>query len=164
MLSFKKKNGYISVLTEQLAEIYEAGPWHGKGIKTILEDVNPTIVFEKQEGQHSILELVWHMATWKEFALNRLQQSDKDLGYFEELDWRQLDHNNKALWQEGLDYFWRVHHQFMEALSKQDDKILTQLVQGRRYNYRKLLNGIRDHDLYHSGQIAYINKLLNKAS
>ncbi len=160
MLSFKKKNAEILLLIDQLNELYTAEPWHGKGIKAILEWINPDLVFERPNGQHSILELVWHMMNWKEFALNRLIKSDKDLQHFEESDWRELDHTNKALWQKGLNRFWEAHHQFIEVLKQQDDKLLDQIVQGRKYNYRKLLNGIREHDLYHSGQIAYINKLL----
>ena len=160
MLSFKNKNAEILLLAEQLDEIYEREPWHGKGVKAILDWVNPNVVFERPNGQHSILELLWHMMNWKEFALNRLIRSDKDLQHFEESDWRELDPTHKTLWSEGLNRFWEAHRQFMEALRKQDDKLLNQIVQGRKYNYRKLLNGIREHDLYHSGQIAYINKLL----
>lgn len=163
MLSFRKKNAEVQHLVWQLEEVYEAEPWHGKGVKAILDWVDADIVFEKPAGQHTILELVWHMLNWKEFALNRLLKSDKDLQHFEESDWRELDHANKALWPEGLDRFWKAHSQFMEVLKAQDDKLLDQIVQGRKYNYRKLLNGIRDHDVYHSGQIAYINKLLTKA-
>lgn len=162
MLSFRKKNAEILLLAEQFVEIYEHEPWHGKGVKAILDNVSPEVVFERPNGQHSILELVWHMMNWKEFALNRLLRSDKDLKHFEDLDWRELVHTNKALWEEGLNRFWQVHQEFMKVLKEQDDKLLSQIVQGRKYNYRKLLNGIRDHDVYHSGQIAYINKLLKK--
>lgn len=162
MLNFKKKNAEILLLVDQLVEIYEGEPWHGKGVKAILDSLSPDVVFQQPSGQHSILELVWHMMNWKEFALNRLVRSDKDLKHFEENDWLQLDHDNTSLWQKGLDRFWQVHHQFMDTLKQQDDKLLNQIVQGRNYSYRKLLNGIREHDLYHSGQIAYINKLLKQ--
>lgn len=127
MLNFKKKNAEILLLIDQLNEIYEGEPWHGKGVKAILEWINPAAVFEKPAGQHSVLELVWHMMNWKEFALNRLLRSDKDLAHFEEQDWRELDHSNKALWQEGLNRFWAVHQQFMDALKRQDDKLLSTL-------------------------------------
>lgn len=163
MFNFKKKNAEIEVLVGQLNEIYEEGAWHGKSIKTLLDETDPSIVFEKPAGQHSILELVWHMMNWKEFALNRLLKTGKDLKHFEESDWRELDHSDKSLWEEGMKRFWEVHHQFMAVLKQQDDKLLDVGVQGRNYQYRKLLNGVREHDLYHSGQIAYINKLLKNS-
>ena len=161
-LHFKKKNAEIQLLVDQLNEIYEGEPWHGKGVKAILNQVNTDLVFQKPGGQHSILELVWHMMNWKEFALNRLLKSDKDLKHFEESDWRELDHTDKTLWEKGLQRFWEVHQQFMETLQKQHDTILNKPVQGRHYNYRRLLNGIREHDLYHAGQIIFIQKLLQK--
>src|SRR5947209_15292098 len=116
MLSFRKKNAEIILLAEQLDEIYVREPWHGKGVKAVLDNVPPEVVFERPNGQHSILELVWHMMNWKEFALNRLVRTDKDLKHFEESDWRELDHSNKALWEEGLQRFWQVHQEFMKVL------------------------------------------------
>ena len=160
MLNFRKKNAEILLLVDQLTEIYEGEPWHGKGVRAILNSVDENIVFEKPSGQHSILELVWHMMNWKDFTLNRLIKSDKELQHFEEADWRSLDHNDKSLWEKGLKRFWEVHQQFMDELKKQDDKLLDLAVQGRKYSYRKLLNGISHHDVYHSGQIIYIQKML----
>src|SRR4051812_13350361 len=144
MLSFRKKNAEILLLVEQFNETYGSGTWHGKTIKEILDAANPEAVFERPTGQHSMLELLWHMINWEEFALNRLLRSDKDLKHFEESDWRELNHENKALWEEGLTRFWLVHHDLMEQLKQQNDKLLDSVVQGRKYNYRKLLRGIRD--------------------
>jgi hypothetical protein len=60
-------------------------------------------VFQKPNGQHSLLELLWHIITWREFTLSRLQPSaEKNSRYFEQQDWRTLDETNKNLWHEGL--------------------------------------------------------------
>jgi hypothetical protein len=49
------------------------------------------------------LELLWHTITWREFTISRLEEvENKYLQHFEGEDWRQLDHNNKSLWQQGL--------------------------------------------------------------
>lgn len=160
MLGFKKKASELELLIELMTELVEGEPWHGKGVKAILNEVSADIVFQQPGGQHSILELVWHMATWKEFCVSRLQNDTRNLAEFEELDWRELDHSNTSLWQEGLNYYWKMHQQLVELLRRQETKILDTIVPGRKYNFRKLLNGICQHDVYHSGQIAYINKLL----
>ena len=163
MLGFRKKATELELLIELMTELVEGEPWHGKSVKAVLEGVNPQVVFEKPAGQHSILELVWHMATWKEFCVSRLLNDNRDLAHFEEQDWRELDHSNKALWQQGLDFYWQMHTKLMEALKGQETKILDTIVPGRKYNYRKLMNGICQHDTYHSGQIIYLQKMLNKA-
>jgi uncharacterized damage-inducible protein DinB len=162
MLTFRKKNTEISILIGQFKELYGEGAWHGKGIKILFDEINPNNVFNKPQGQHSIVELVWHMVNWKEFGVSRLLTDSRDLQYFEDFDWRVLDLNDKSLWEKGVNRFWEVHEQFIKLLQDQEDKLLDQIVEERNYHYRKLLNGLKEHDLYHSGQIAYINNLLKE--
>lgn len=163
MLGFRKKASELDLLVELMTELVEGEPWHGKSVKAALEAVDPAVVFERPAGQHSILELVWHMATWKEFCVSRLLNDDRDLAFFEQLDWRNLDHGNTALWQQGLDRYWQMHRRVMDLLKKHETKLLDTIVPGRKYNYRKLLNGICQHDVYHAGQIFCLNKQLTSA-
>ena len=51
--------------------------------------------------------------------------------------------------------------EMIHLLQLQDDTILEQTVNGRSYNFRKLLYGIIQHDIYHLSQIALITKQLN---
>jgi hypothetical protein len=50
----------------------------------------------------------------------------------------------------------------IEIIQQQKDDILSQQVRDRNYDFRKLLYGIKEHDIYHLGQIAYIKKLLQR--
>jgi uncharacterized damage-inducible protein DinB len=128
-----------------------------------LNEIDEGIVFEKPNDQHSILELVWHMITWKEFTISRLRKDDQtQVQYFEENDWRDLDHSDKTLWRQGLQRFAQLHSELAEIIQRQKDEILPQDVSGKKYNFRKLLYGIIEHDIYHLGQIAYIKKMLQK--
>ena len=156
-------NTEILQITEQLKEAYEGEPWFGRSIKSLLKDVDENIAFEKPNGQHSILELVWHIVIWRVFTINRLRNDEKtNLQYFEENDWQQLNHNDKTLWKRGLKRLEETQSELIESLQKQQGNILNEIVPGRKYNFRKLLYGIIQHDIYHIGQIAYITKLLRK--
>lgn len=156
-------NREILQLIEQTKDAYEGEPWFGRSIKEILNEIDETIVFEKPNGEHSILELLWHMITWKEFTLSRLQDDEtKPVKYFEDNDWRELDHTDKTLWHQGLQQFAKLHNALIEIIRKQKDEILSQRVGDRKYDFRKLLYGIIQHDIYHLGQIAYIKKMLQK--
>ena len=156
-------NTEILQITEQLKEAYEGEPWFGRSIKSLLKDVDENIAFEKPNGQHSILELVWHIVIWRAFTINRLRNDEKtNLQYFEENDWQQLNHNDKTLWKRGLKRLEETQSELIEILQKQQDNILNEIVPARKYNFRKLLYGIIQHDIYHIGQIAYITKLLRK--
>lgn len=151
-----KENTYIA---EQLEDAFEGDPWFGRNAKSLLGEVTEEAAFEKVNGQHSILELVWHMITWREFVISRFKKDTvKDLHYFEAADWRTLDHSDKSLWQQGLQRLYQTQNELLEIIQTQNDEILDQNVEERRYSFRKLLNGILEHDIYHLGQIAYIKK------
>jgi len=156
-------NREILLIVEQLKDVYDGEPWFGKSVHDILKEIDEAIVFEKPGTQHSILELLWHMTTWKEFTISRLHnEDDKSVHFFESNDWRILDHSDKKLWQAGLERFAELHNELVELVQQQKDEILSEQVIGRKYNFRKLLYGIIQHDIYHLGQIAYIKKLLQK--
>jgi uncharacterized damage-inducible protein DinB len=153
----------IDLSIAQLKDAYEGDPWFGRNIKELLNEVDEKVAFQKLNNQHSILELVWHMITWREFTINCLQPSpNRNLKYFEELDWREIDHNNAALWPEGLLRLEQTQTELLRILDKQDDSLLENLVKERQYNFRKLVNGLIQHDIYHLGQIAYINKAVKQ--
>ena len=148
-------------LAEQLKEAYEGEPWFGKSALTLLNETTPEMALQQPTGQHSILELVWHMANWRAFTINRIRKDDSvAVQQFETDDWRQLDHSNAGLWQQGVDLYKKTHNELVEVLQQQTDDLLAENVAGRNYSYSTLINGILQHDVYHLGQIAYIQKLL----
>jgi len=152
-------------IIEQLKDTYQGDPWFGKSVLKLLGEVDEKTAYEKPGGQHSMLELLWHMITWREFTIDRLQHSPQmQLAYFEEMDWRELDHNDTTLWKQGLERLQETQDQLLRLLAERTDDILDQTVRERSYTFRKLLNGIIQHDIYHLGQIAYIQKLLKETA
>jgi uncharacterized damage-inducible protein DinB len=152
-------NKEIKNIIEELKETYEGDPWFGRNAKAILAMADERKIFEKKGGEHSILELLWHMITWREFVVDRLQHSQKmQLEYFEKNDWRELDHQDKTLWPQGIERLEETQVQILSLLKERSDDLLDEPVRERTYNYRKLLQGIIQHDIYHLGQIAYAAK------
>ena len=156
-------NTEIIKITALLKDAYNGDPWFGRSVKSLLNDVKEDYVFEKPNGQHSILELLWHMTIWREFTINSfVKEGKKSAEFFEENDWQNLDHNDKTLWEKGLQRLDETQTELLETLLPQQDIILEQIVPGRNYNFKKLLYGIIAHDIYHMGQVAYVTKLLQK--
>ena len=89
-----------------------------------------------------------------------LNHNKKTTSYFEENDWRDLDHDDKSLWKKGLQCLDETQSELIKVLEQQQDNIINETVPGRTYNFKKLLYGIIQHDIYHVGQIAYLTKLL----
>jgi uncharacterized damage-inducible protein DinB len=157
-----RKKAEINSLIEQLIDTWEGEPWFGRNAKALLSEVNEQAAFVKLNGQHSILELVWHMCNWREFAISHLAPSGKNLAYFEEADWRELDHKDNTLWAAGLKQLNETQEELLRLLEQKDDALLDQHVNERQYSFRKLLTGIIQHDVYHLGQIAFITKALKE--
>ena len=149
----------IELILSQLKDTYEGNPWFGRNAKALLNEVDEQIAFVKFNNQHSILELLWHIITWREFTISRLRPSpQQSIEYFEQKDWQKLDHNDKTLWPKGLKKLYETQKELIYLLQQQDGAILEQPVKDREYNFRKLLYGVIQHDIYHLGQIAYVNK------
>jgi uncharacterized damage-inducible protein DinB len=136
-------------------------PWFGRSLFSLLADVHPADVFKKpNEEGHSLIELVYHMVTWADFTLHRLRgDKEKDLKAFEELDWRNIDPQIHS-WSKGLSELESIHQKIIVELKGMDDSILDKKVDYREYNFRFLLKGLIQHDIYHLGQIAYVTKWL----
>ena len=153
----------LPFIIEQLRDMYQGDPWFGRNAKALLSEVDESIAFEKPNDQHSIVELVWHMNNWHEFALSRIRKDyEQDVFYYEENDWRYLDHNDNSLWKSALSRFHEIHTELLKTIRELSEEILDKEVEGRRYTYRKLLHGILQHDIYHLGQIAFLVKLIKQ--
>jgi uncharacterized damage-inducible protein DinB len=151
----------IDYFITTIRSILEGEPWYGQPAMKILQNVDPAKVHQKpNENSHSMIELLYHMITWTEFALKRLEKDEeKDMAAFEQLDWRKIDPQEHT-WEKGLAQFKVTHDLMIEMLGTKDDEFLSEKVDYRDYNFRFLLHGIIQHDIYHIGQIAYLNKLL----
>jgi uncharacterized damage-inducible protein DinB len=154
-------NKEIQYITSLLKKTYDGDPWFGSSIKKIVAEVDAKTALQKPNQQHSILELIYHMLTWREFIISRLQPgNDKTVQYFEKNDWRELDHNDLSLWEKGLQLLENTQQLLTVLLGNLTDDILSKQVTDREYNYRFLFHGVIQHDIYHLGQIAYVKKLL----
>lgn len=155
-------NKEIQYIIKQLQTSYDGQPWFGRAMKKILAEIDPASALQKPSGQHSMLELLYHIITWREFTISRLQPgNDKTVQYFDEHDWRPLDHSDVSLWKKGLKLLEDTQELLVTLMGNLTDDVLNNPVADREYNYRFLLYGIVQHDIYHLGQIAYVKKLLS---
>ena len=154
-------NKEIQTIISNLQNVLYEHPWYGKSIFDLLGEVDDRNVYIKPgNNSHSLIDLLYHMLTWAAFAQKRIEKEPiKDMAEFEAMDWRQIDpavHN----WKKGLTALQTAHHAIIDLLQTKDDAFLEEKVDYRKYNFRYLLNGLIQHNIYHLGQIAYVNKLL----
>src|SRR5215213_6244499 len=155
------QNDHIQHVIQLLTETFQGGPWHGRSLKSLLSEVTPEMALKKPgENSHSIAELVYHIVTWREFTISRLQPEEgKDTNYFESIDWRPLDLGSTKTWNEGLRLLEESEKHLLSVLEGFNDSILPETVAERKYKFQVLLYGLVQHEAYHAGQIAYAMKL-----
>jgi uncharacterized damage-inducible protein DinB len=136
-------------------------PWFGRPVYEILEETDTLKVYTKpNDKEHSLIELLYHMITWAEFTLSRLDASSSlKLAASEDRDWRKLDPAVHT-WAAGIKEFKEIHQKIIAILETKEDAFLSEMVKERKYNFRFLLNGLIQHNIYHLGQIAYLKKTL----
>jgi uncharacterized damage-inducible protein DinB len=137
-------------------------PWFGRAVYEILEEVDETKVHTKpNDTEHSMTELLWHMNTWADFTLGSLEnRSVEEMKAIEGNDWREIDPKTHT-WKKGLEQLKATHNKIVEMLKqKTGDSYLSDIVPLRKYDFRYLLNGLIQHNIYHLGQVAYLKKML----
>ena len=152
--------------TQYLIKSFEATlsgqPWFGRAVYEILGEVDESKANTKpNDTEHSMIELLWHMNTWAEFVLgsleNRTVEQMKEIGAN---DWRNIDPKVHT-WKKGIEQLKATHNKIIELLGqKTDDSFLSEIVPTRKFNFRFMLNGLVQHNIYHLGQVAYIKKML----
>ena len=154
-------NKEIPYIISSLQRTLDGEPWYGRAVITMLEEIDPSMAHKKPgKNAHTLADLLWHMITWAEFTLRRLEgDKEKDDNFFEKIDWRPIDPATHT-WQEGIKQFEEKNRQIILILQDKDDSLLKEIVDFREYNFRFLLNGYIQHNIYHIGQIAYLKKLL----
>jgi uncharacterized damage-inducible protein DinB len=156
-------NKEIKTIIKRIEEVNTGEPWFGRAVYTILDETDTNNVNINPNGGHSINELLYHMITWADFTLRRINKDkDHDLAASEELDWRTIDPAVHT-WKKGLREFKNLHTNIIGLLKQKEDSFLDEKVDYRKYNFRFLLNGMIEHTIYHLGQIAYLDKMHRSA-
>jgi hypothetical protein len=154
-------NTEIQSIITCLETVLDGQPWFGRAVYEMLGETNEEkVMIKPNQSGHTLLELLYHMNTWADFTLKSLETGKiTDITTVEKLDWRSLDPGVHT-WKKGMSDFQKTHESIIKILRDKDDDFLKEIVEHRKYNFRFLLNGLIQHDIYHVAQIAYINKFL----
>jgi uncharacterized damage-inducible protein DinB len=154
-------NREIQSIISKLEDVLVGDPWFGRPVYALLREIDPATVYRKPNGKgHSLIELLYHTLNWVSFCLQAVENKPgADMHYFEERDWISIDPGMHT-WEKGFAELKETHRQLIVLLQTKEDALLNETVPGRRYNYRVMLNGLIDHNIYHLGQIAYVKKFL----
>jgi uncharacterized damage-inducible protein DinB len=158
-------------LIDQLERAHAGDPWHGSSRAALLAGVSADEARRRPAPDvHSLWELVLHMTAWTREVTRRLQgrtASEPEMG-----DWPTLpDVPNEPAWRATLAALDEAHVALRDAVRALDASRLATRVGDERspalgtgVTFAQTINGLVQHDAYHSGQIAVVKKLLRGRS
>jgi uncharacterized damage-inducible protein DinB len=145
----------IDRIVRLLEKTFDKQPWYGSSIMEILLRVDPEQAIIRQGDTHSIIELVLHMVSWRKFTTQRLLGDTE----FEVTD--EANFPKPTTWKDAIDQLHQSQEALLMAVKQFPENRLAELVPSKilKYTYYTLLHGIIQHDVYHLGQIALLQKL-----
>jgi uncharacterized damage-inducible protein DinB len=159
----------IALLHEQLRKGFSDDPWHGPATAALLRDVTAEEAAAYPiPGAHSIWEIVLHMTAWHKEVRRRL--GGREPGMPEEGDWPEIREDSEVAWQRERARLETSLTELLDALSALHEEDLERMggsiaerrnpALGTGVTHRAMINGVVQHNAYHSGQIALLRKAL----
>jgi DinB superfamily len=162
----KRKGGRgdprIELLLEVLDQAFDRKSWHGTTLRGSLRGVTPEeAMWRPAPDRHNIWELTLHTAYWKYAVRRRL--SDQAMGSFDRKpsNWPAMpEPSNGKSWKRDVALLENEHRQLRELVRTMSPKDLDKRSPKGVWRYAEEIHGIAAHDLYHTGQIQLIKRLL----
>jgi uncharacterized damage-inducible protein DinB len=154
----------ISLIVKKYNKVYKGSPWYGNSLMSILNKVDAGKVFIKPSGKktNSVAEITAHIIGWREFLLSRISKKHEfRLTQKDTFNWKRIDKNEKTAWKSLLKKLEENQNEILRILNESDDELLLMKVQNKKFKVKYLLEGVIQHDIYHIGQIAALNKTLS---
>lgn len=147
-------------LARELDKILTGEPWYGSPVISLIKSVDRDKVHDKSRGPHSIADILLHMTAWTEETTARLKgkfASNPARGNWPD--------PGEQSWPELVGLFVLANEHLKDTIVKMDEDMFAQEVNDGRYpeiaekgSYEELVRGIIQHHIYHSAQIALLNK------
>jgi len=159
----KPRNPKIQVYISQFANLYNGKPWYGDPLTRLLENISEEAAFKSlYPGKHTIAQILWHMIYWRLSLIKRLEPDPDFKASMQSPDnWRTNDQLKAMGWSGLKSEFDKSQKALLRLLKKQSDGLLKkEFKKGATFN--TLIEGIVQHDLYHTGQIGLLKNLVNQ--
>ncbi len=144
-------------IADQLRRAVEGDAWHGPSLHETLARVTAQGAAARPiSGGHTPWEIALHIGAWLAAVRRRLGGQAVELSPRE--DWPPVGDSSEAAWEQargGLDGDYR---QLLESIRGLPENALGNVVAGRDYSTSFMLDGVIQHTLYHTGQIAVLTK------
>jgi hypothetical protein len=154
----------VPLLLAVLDQAYDARGWHGTTLRGALRALKPAhALWRPAPGRHCIWELALHAAYWKYAVRRRL--GDQERGSFPRVpsNWPRVPARpDAAAWRADLALLEREHRLLRGLVARLSAAELDARSPRGEWRNIEQLHGVAAHDLYHTGQIQLIKRLMRR--
>jgi hypothetical protein len=145
-----------------LDECYEKRAWHGPNLKGSIRGVSAAeAAWRPDVRRRSIAEHVLHAAYWKYAVRRRLRGEKRGSFAVPGSNWFDLPSPwTEACWKSYVALLDREHRALREAVASFPADRLRQFPTGGKVRFITQIHGVAVHDVYHTGQIQLLKRLL----
>jgi hypothetical protein len=154
----------IELLLEILDQAFDRRGWHGTTLRGSLRGVTPVeALWRPGPHRHNVWELAVHAAYWKYAVRRRL--GGHATGSFERKpsNWPALpDLPDLKAWKADIALLEAEHARLRQVVAGLGASDLKRRSPKGVWTYAEEIHGIAAHDLYHTGQIQLIKRLMKE--
>ena len=154
-------------LSNELQKVLSGDPRYGNPVFQVIEQVGFEAAFEKPDhAAHNIAEIVLHMLSWTEEVIDRmngLSAQTPSSG-----DWPHHGEPSEQKWQTYVNDLKLVNVNLIGIIQKFSEEQWGEAINDERnrelgtgVTYEELISGLIQHHIYHSAQIALLNRIIN---
>lgn len=152
----------LELLLEVMDQAFDHKSWHGTTLRGSLRGVTAEeAVWRPAPGRHNIWELTLHTAYWKYAVRRRL--SGEAMGSFDRKpsNWPEVPTPaDVRAWKRDVAFLENEHRQLREVVRTMSPADLDRRSPKGVWRNAEEIHGIAAHDLYHTGQIQLIKRLM----
>ena len=152
----------ISLLLRILDQAYDQKSWHGTTLRGSLRGLTAEeALWRPGKGRHNIWELALHTAYWKYVVRRRL--AGDAIGSFERSpsNWPAVpDPADGRAWKRDVALLDAEHRKLRAVVARLSPAALGKLSPRGVWTNGEEIHGLAAHDLYHTGQIQLIKRLM----
>ncbi|MBB5397807.1 DinB family protein [Mucilaginibacter sp. AK015] len=155
-------------LQDSLQQILSNDPWYGPATYDIIENITFEAAYEVPPGSvHSIAGILLHMLGWTQEITDRMQ--GQTAGEPAGGDWPDPGHPDAGKWKQLIADFKLANVTLEGVIQKFPDSSWDGPINdhrdpelgGKGVSYEALIEGLIQHHVYHSGQIALLNRIVS---
>ena len=157
-----RPNSLITLLLRVTDQAYDQKSWHGTTLRGSLRGLTAEeALWRPGQGRHNIWELTLHAAYWK-YAVRRRLAGD-GIGSFDRKpsNWPEIPTPADArAWKRDVAFLDAEHRKLRAVIADLTPAALQQRSPKGVWTNAEEIHGVAAHDLYHTGQVQLIKRLM----